>query len=109
MIAPDSTASEWLLRGKPCRGNQTYRDHGRENDGGGEGVFQAHSCDCCKGNGERPRNAAHAGKNLRRKAGHLPRQYRGEQKKHGEKKPERAEEVPISPGKSLRVKADRPH
>ena len=35
--------------------------------------------------------------------------YCREQKKHGEKKSERAEEVPISPGKPLRVKVDGVH
>ena len=40
---------------------------------------------------------------------HAMLQYRREQKKHGEKKPERAEEVPISPGEPLRVKVNGAH
>jgi len=48
-------------------------------------------------------------KNLRRKSSQQPGQYRREQKKHAEKKTERAEKVPIGPAKPLRVNADGPH
>jgi len=53
--------------------------------------------------------SAHAVRRMRAKvsAGRPPSCHantRGEQKKHGEKKPERAKEVPISPAKPLRIR-----
>ena len=47
--------------------------------------------------------------NLCRKAGQLPRQYRGEQKKYREKKTKRAKEIPISTVKPLCIEMNRPH
>ena len=103
------TKGSACLRREPRRRDQTRCNQGRKNYWGGEGVPPAQSRDCDEANGERPRNAAHAFQSLCRKSPQQPRQYRREQKKHGEEKPERAEEVPIGPAEPLRVKADGPH